>query len=90
MACQGPEGPTEEQVDRAMKLIMEVLKEEFHVEDPMLAPILMRRGPDGELEPMQKDSWISMHPMDQSWHKARGNLRDAVREMLFAQACSDF
>ena len=89
MACQGPTPPTEEQVDRAMELIMELLKKEFGVMDPITNPGYMRVGKNREILP-PRETWLSMGPLEENWFRSRGELRDAVREMLFSQACNDW
>lgn len=89
MACQGPTGPTEEDIDRAMELVMEALGKEFGVKDPIVHPAYMRVGKDGERLP-PRGNWLTMGPLEEKWFEARGKLRDAVREMLFSQSCNDW
>ena len=90
MACQGPEPPTEEQVDYAMMLIMAMLKKEFGVLDPVVNPSYLVQDKDTGEFVRRGGSWITVAPMDEHWYEAKGKLRDAVREMLFAQACNDW
>ena len=89
MACQGPTGPSEEEVDRAMKLVMEVLRKEFGVMDPIVHPPYFRMGKDGQRHP-PRGNWLTVGPLEDNWYIAEKALRRAVHEMLLAQACNDW
>ena len=90
MACQGPTAPSDERVDEAMDMIMELLKEHFDVLDPVVHPSYLKvHAQTGELIP-PSGSWITVRPSDEHWYTAQKALRRAVAEMLFAQACIDW